>query len=105
MSKSKRKRKKGLLAQSYQNSLIISTLNTASAKLQNKVSDSAASRFFCSADKFDAMKNSSMLHRAVTNIGITQLFSKIKTSFARLVESSSIVSVYRRIVKIGRAHV
>lgn len=98
MSKSKRKRKKGLLAQSYQNSLIISTLNTASAKLQNKISDSAASRFFCSADKFDAMKNSSMLHRAVTNIGITQLFSKIKTSFARLVESSSIVSVYRRIV-------
>ncbi len=98
MSKNKRKRKKGLLARLYQGSLIISTLNTASAKLHNTVSDSAASRYFCSADKFDDLKNGGLLQRAVSTFGVAQFFSKIKTSFARLVESSNIVSVYRRIV-------
>lgn len=98
MSKNKRKRKKGLLARLYQNSLIISNLNTASAKLHSAVSDSAASRYFCSADKLDDLKNSGMLQNAVSTFGVTQFFSKIKTSFARLVESSNIVSVYRRIV-------
>lgn len=96
MSKKNSKRKKGLLARSYENSLIISTLDTASAKLHRAVSGSVVARCFCFADRLDEAKDKSLISRAVTSSKANHFFSKIKTAFARLVESSGIVGAYRR---------
>ena len=96
MSKKNSKRKKGLLARSYENSLIISTLDAAGARLHRAVSGSAVARGFCFADRLDEAKDKSLICRAVTSSKANHFFSKIKTAFARLVESSGIVGAYRR---------
>ncbi len=96
MSKKNSKRKKGLLARSYENSLIISTLDAAGARLHRAVSGSAVARSFCFADRLDEAKDKSLICRAVTSSKANHFFSKIKTAFARLVESSGIVGAYRR---------
>ncbi len=98
MSNKNSKRKKGLLARSYQNSLIISTIGIASAKLHKAMSGNASARIFCGPDKLENAKNGSLIGRGIASPAIAQLFLKIKTSFARLVESSTIVSLYRRFV-------
>jgi len=98
MSNKNSKRKKGLLARSYQNSLIISTIGIASAKLHKAMSGNVAAHIFGGADKLESAKNGSLIGRGVASPAIAQLFLKIKTSFARLVESSTIVSLYRRFV-------
>ena len=91
MSKKNSKRKKGLLVRSYENSLIISTLDAAGARLHRAVSGSAFARGFCFADRLDEAKDKSLICRAVTSSKANHFFSKIKTAFARLVESSGIV--------------
>lgn len=96
MSKKNSKRKKGLLVRSYENSLIISTLDAAGARLHRAVSGSAFARGFCFADRLDEAKDKSLICRAVTSSKANHFFSKIKTAFARLVESSGIVGAYRR---------
>lgn len=96
MSKKNSKRKKGLLVRSYENSLIISTLDAAGARLHRAVSGSTFARGFCFADRLDEAKDKSLICRAVTSSKANHFFSKIKTAFARLVESSGIVGVYRR---------
>lgn len=96
MNKKNSKRKKGLLVRSYENSLIISTLDAAGARLHRAVSGSAFARGFCFADKLDEAKDKSLICRAVTSSKANHFFSKIKTAFARLVESSGIVGAYRR---------
>jgi|GEM_PF-2090557 membrane protein len=96
MNKKNSKRKKGLLVRSYENSLIISTLDAAGARLHRAVSGSAFARGFCFADRLDEAKDKSLICRAVTSSKANHFFSKIKTAFARLVESSGIVGAYRR---------
>lgn len=96
MNKKNSKRKKGLLVRSYENSLIISTLDAAGARLHRAVSGSAFARGFCFADRLDEEKDKSLICRAVTSSKANHFFSKIKTAFARLVESSGIVGAYRR---------
>ena len=96
MNKKNSKRKKGLLVRSYENSLIISTLDAAGARLHRAVSGSAFARGFCFADRLDEAKDESLICRAVTSSKANHFFSKIKTAFARLVESSGIVGAYRR---------
>ncbi len=97
MSKKQTSRKKGLLAESYENSLIISTLDSASASLRKRVGSNAFVRFFAGKNRLENHKKSSVITRLLNYLGISQLFLKTKTAFARLVESSSIVSAYRRI--------
>ncbi len=97
MSKKQTRRKKGLLAESYENSLIISTLDSASASFRKRIGSSAFVRFFAGKNRLETHKKSSLVTRLLNSLGISQLFLKTKTAFARLVESSSIVSAYRRI--------
>ena len=96
MSKKNSKRRKGLLARGYENSLIISTLDAASARLHRAASGSAVARCFCFADRLDEAKEKSFLCSAVTSSGVNHFFPKTKTAFARLVEGSGIVGAYRR---------
>ncbi len=80
------------------NGLIMSALDTATNKLKQVICGNVVSRTFSSAQKAEEIKKHSFLSGCLDKFGISALFLSIKTTFARQVESSHIVGLYRRFI-------
>ena len=92
-------KKRGFLGRLVYNSLIVSLLTYYSEKLRSAADGSFVSRIFRCSDRADRAASQSMIASAVSSAVSSSTVSSLRQGFASGVESSVIVTFYRRCLR------
>lgn len=99
MQKSLKAAKKSVFRQFINNSIIVSILTYFSARLHSLFSKRALSKVFTFVDYADKSKDEGLIHLIAEKTKATTVFSAIRRGFAKSVENSFIVKLYRQLIK------
>lgn len=92
-------KKRSLFRRFINNSITVSILTYFSARLHSLLSKGILADFFASSDSLDSAKNSGLLSIAAGSIHVGAVFSVIRHNFAKSVENSRIIKLYRILIK------